>query len=103
MFSRQVRTYIFLAGVALLAACNTANSHIGDEDPAFGEALKYDQAIQTINPTPVYPATAAQPGANAVRGQLAVKRYRTDSVKQVEATQTTSGSASSGMSSSATH
>ena len=103
MFSKQVRACIISAGAALLAACNTANSHIGDEDPAFGEAVKYDQAIQTINPTPIYPASAAQPGDNGVKGQAAVKRYRTDSVKQVDASQTTSGSASSGMSSSATH
>ena len=96
MFSNRVRTCVITAGAALLAACNTANSHIGDEDPAFGEALKYDQAIQTINPAPIYPASAAQPGDNGAKGQAAVKRYRTDSVKQVEAMQTTAGSSSSG-------
>lgn len=95
----RIRASIVVAGVLALAACNTANSHIGDEDPGFGESLKYDQAIQTINPAPIYPPSAAQPGASGVKGELAVKRYRTDAVKQVEATQTTSGSSGAGMSS----
>ena len=58
------RLWIAGAACAALAACNTANSHIGDEDKAFGESVKYNSALQTINPAPVYPAAAAQPGAN---------------------------------------
>lgn len=96
----RVRSSLIVAATALLAACNTANSHIGDEDPRFGESLKYDQALQTINPDPVYSVAAAQPGNNGAKGQAAVRRYRTDAVKQVESTQTTSGSSSSGGSSS---
>jgi hypothetical protein len=84
--------------VLALAGCNTANTHIGDEDPGMGETAKYNAAIQTINPTPVYPATAAQPGSNGDLGAHAVKRYRTDAVKPVETMQTTSGGASSGTS-----
>ena len=95
----RVRAALAVAAVLLLAGCNTANSHIGDVDPGFGEAVKYDQAIQTINPVPVYSAAAAQPGSNGAKGQAAVKRYRTDAVKAVEANQTTSGSAGSGSSS----
>ena len=53
---------------------------------------------QTINPVPVYPAAAAQPGANGDVGAKAVKRYRTDTVKPVETTQTSSGTAGAGMS-----
>lgn len=84
-----------IAGTAFgLAACTTTHSHIGDEDPAFGEAVKYDTALQTINPDPVYPPGAAQPGANGAVGQAAVKRYRTDTVKEVQQSQTTSGSTS---------
>jgi hypothetical protein len=82
-----------IAAAALgLAGCNTTHTHIGDEDAAFGESVKYDLAIQTINPEPVYPPGAARPGASGVKGQGAVKRYRTDTVKPIEATQTTSGS-----------
>ena len=73
-----------LLGVSCLAlsACNTWNSHIGDEDPYLGEAVRYNAAIQTVNPDPVYSANNAQPGSNGERGAKAVKRYRTDSVKQ---------------------
>jgi hypothetical protein len=86
-----------LAGMLFLAGCNTANTHIGDEDPFLGEAVKYNAAIQTINPTPVYPAGAAQPGDNGAKGQAAVKRYRTDTVKPVETmTTSSSGGGSSG-------
>jgi hypothetical protein len=102
MSSRQIRTLVPMVGLIALAGCNTANTHIGDEDIGFGEAAKYNAAIQTINPTPVYPAAAAQPGANGEVGAKAVKRYRTDAVKQVETMQTTSGSAS-GTSASSPH
>ena len=84
------------AALALaLGACNTMNSHIGDEDPGMGEAVKYNAAIQTINPTPVYPATAAQAGNNGDKGARAVKRYRSDTVKPVETYTTSSGGAGS--------
>jgi hypothetical protein len=75
-----------------LGACNTVNKNIGSEDPAIGEAVKYDAAVQTINPDPVYPAGAAQAGDSGVKGAAAAKRYRTDAVKPVESMQTTSGS-----------
>jgi hypothetical protein len=94
MSFNRIRALVLIVGLAGLAACNTANTHIGDEDPGMGEAIKYNAALQTINPTPVYPSTAAQPGANGDVGAHAVKRYRTDSVKPVETMQTTSGSSS---------
>jgi hypothetical protein len=78
----------------LLAGCNTVNPQTGSVDPGFGEAVKYDQAVQTIDPDPVYAADAAQPGDHGDKGAAAVKRYRTDTVKQVEQVQTTSGSGS---------
>jgi hypothetical protein len=80
--------------LVLLAGCNTVNPQTGSVDPAFGEAVKYDQAVQTIDPDPVYAADAAQPGDHGDKGAAAVKRYRTDTVKQVEQVQTTSGSGS---------
>lgn len=94
----RVRASLVVTVVLLLAACNTASSRIGDEDPRFGEAMKYNQAIQTVNPLPVYSHSAAQPGDSGAKGQAAVKRYRTDGVKQVESYQSTSGSAASGTS-----
>jgi len=86
--------YAAILGAALMAltGCNTANKHIGEVDPYFGDAVKYDTALQTINPDPVYPASAAQPGSKGDKGARAVLRYRTDAVKAVEATQTSSGS-----------
>lgn len=95
MFSRRIRALVPILGAAALAGCNTMNTHIGDEDPGMGEAVKYNAALQTINPTPVYPPTAAQPGDNGDVGAHAVKRYRTDTVKPVETMQTTSGSGTS--------
>ena len=40
---------------------------------------------------PPIAADGSQPGDSGAKGAAAVKRYRTDAVKQVEATQTTSG------------
>lgn len=77
-----------------LAACNTANTHIGDEDPFLGEAVKYNAAAETINPAPVYAENSTQPGSNGAKGQAAVERYRTDKVNdrhRKESTIRTSG------------
>jgi hypothetical protein len=94
--NRALVKYAALAGAALfaLSGCNTANKHIGEIDPLFGESVKYDTALQTINPDPVYPPSAAKPGSMGDKGARAVLRYRTDAVKAVEATQTNSGSSS---------
>lgn len=101
MFFR--RGLIIAATCILLCGCNTANTHIGDEDPFLGEAVKYDAAIQTINPAPVYPANAALPGSNGAKGQKAVERYRNDQVKEVETMTTTSGGAGAASSGSTPH
>jgi hypothetical protein len=74
-------------------------THYGDEDPGMGEAVKYNSALQTINPTPVYSADSSQPGSNGEVGAAAVKRYRTDKVKQPESLGTSSGGSGAGMSS----
>ena len=92
MSSRFVAALLPAAAFVVLGGCGTTNSHIGDEDPFVGEAVKYNAAIQTINPTPVYPAGAAQPGDNGVKAAEALKRYRTDKVKAVETMQTTTSS-----------
>jgi hypothetical protein len=84
------------AAAAALSACGTMNKPIGVEDPGMGEAVKYNAAVQTINPAPVYGPNGAQPGSNGDKGAQAVKRYRTDQVKQVETMGTTTGSSSGG-------
>jgi hypothetical protein len=63
-----------------LAGCNTVHKNIGTEDAFFGETVRYNAAIQTINPDPVYPEGAAEPGDNGEKGADAVKRYRNDEV-----------------------
>jgi hypothetical protein len=85
------RFWIAAIASAALGGCNTVNSHYGDEDPAFGEAAKYNAAIQTINPAPVYTASSTQPGSNGDVGASAVKRYRTDRVKAPQSQATTGG------------
>ena len=84
------KVLLICAGALAVAGCNTTKN-IGQEDPALGEAVKYNAAIQTVNPEPTYRAGAAQPGDSGVKGAAAVKRYRSDAVKQVEVMQTTSG------------
>ena len=83
--------------LALLAGCQTAAPlpQAGSLDAGFGEAVRYDMAIQTIDPDPVYDQNDAQPGADGAKGAAAVKRYRTDQVKQIETQTTTQGSGSS--------
>jgi hypothetical protein len=85
------RLWIAAVTCTALCGCNTAYTHIGDEDPGLGEAVAYDKAVQTINPAPVYAANAAQPGSNGDVGAKATERYRTDKVKPVETMQTTTG------------
>jgi hypothetical protein len=88
------------ASIALAGCTSLAPTHIGDQDPAIGEAVRYDAAMQVINPAPVYSAQSTQPGSNGDVGAHAVKRYRTDQVKQPELMDTTSGvsGSSAGMS-----
>ncbi len=86
MFCRLAAATIALA---LLAGCDTVNPHTGSLDPGFGEAVKYNAAIQTIDPDPVYAEDGAQPGDSGAKGAAAVKRYRTDAVKEVEQVETT--------------
>jgi len=61
-------------------------------DPGFGEAQRYDMAIQTIDPDPVYAEDGAKPGDNGDKAAQATKRYRTGAVKQVQTMSASSGS-----------
>ena len=82
-----------VAGAAMLvtAACAPV-------DPGFGEALRYDMAVQTIDPDPVYPEDGAQPGDNGEKAAKATERYRKGQTKPVQI-ESASGGSSSGSSS----
>ena len=74
---------ILAAGAALLlmTGCTPV-------DPGFGEAVRYDTAIQTIDPDPVYPADSAKPGYHGEKAQKATERYRKGTTKPVRSLST---------------
>lgn len=74
------RAMISAAMSVALGACSSVGREAGAGDPFLGEAVKYNAAVQTINPDPVYTADMAKPGDNGEKGAEAVKRYRTDKV-----------------------
>ena len=82
----RFRTMLAFAGAALTGACSTTAV-----DPGLGEAVKYDMAVQTINPDPVYPEGSAEPGSNGAVGAAAASRYRLGTVKAIEREQTSTG------------
>jgi hypothetical protein len=90
----KCRFAVLVGGSLLLAGC--LNEPIGVRDAGFGEAAKYDAAVQIINPDPVYPPDSAQPGDSGEHGAKAVERYRKGQVKDVETMQTTTGTSGSG-------
>ena len=72
------------AAIFLTAACAPV-------DPGFGEALRYDQALQTIDPDPVYAENGAKPGDNGEKAAEATKRYRKGATKPVQRESASSG------------
>ena len=82
------RKLVPVAAIVLLAACAPV-------DRGLGEAIKYDMAVQTINPDPVYPEDSAQPGDAGTTASAAAERYRKGTVKPVERITSTSSSGSS--------
>ena len=95
---------IALFPVMAVAACANGTAEIGSPDPAFGEAVKYDMAIQVIDPDPVYDENGAQPGDSGAVGAAAVERYRkgenlqqhNSEARQGSAVSTTGSSSGSG-------
>jgi hypothetical protein len=75
----------------MIAAGLLAAAGCAPVDPGLGEALRYDMAIQTVNPDPVYPEGGAQPGDNGEKGADAVKNYREGKTKPVSAVSTSGG------------
>ena len=94
MSSKLKRLWAAPLTVLLLAGCDTLNQNNISPDPYFGEAAKYNAAVQTIDPDPVYAEDGSQPGDSGAKGAAAVKRYRTDAVKEIEQQQTTTSSGS---------
>ena len=98
------RILLLAIGCLALGGCMTAYTHIGDEDPLQGEAVRYNAAVQTINPDPVYAEGGMQPGELGAKGTAAVNRYRTDKVndrhtKEVNAARASTLSTTEGVSS----
>lgn len=75
------------AGTAMLltAACAPV-------DPGFGEALRYDMAVQTVDPDPVYPENGAKPGGSGEHGAKATERYRKGQTKPIQRESASGGS-----------
>jgi len=85
----RIERMLIVAGVIIgTAACAPV-------DPGFGEAMRYDAAIQTIDPDPVYPANGAKPGDNGEHAQKATERYRKGTTKALRL-EGTGGSSSGG-------
>ena len=76
--------------VLFLAGCDTLNQNNISPDPNFGESVKYNAAVQIIDPDPVYGPEDSHPGDSGAKGVAAVKRYRTDADKEVEVMETSS-------------
>jgi hypothetical protein len=84
------RHYAMSAAAALtLGGCTAV-------DPGFGEALRYDMALQTIDPDPVYAEDGAKPGDSGALAAEASERYRTGKVTPVETQSAGSSSIGSG-------
>ncbi len=60
-------------------------------DPGFGEAVRYDTAMQTVDPDPVYPEGSAQPGDHGEKAQKATERYRKGTTKPIRTERTSTG------------
>lgn len=79
--SRRLLVLCCAAPLALLGGCNTTSDSAPALGRDFGEATKYNAALQVIDPSPVYPAGAAEAGVRGDTGAAAVQRLRTDKVK----------------------
>ena len=86
----------FDAKLLLLPLALTALAGCVPVDPGLGEAVRYDMAIQTVNPDPVYPEDGAQPGDSGEKGAKAVKAYRSGETKTLTVQSTSSGGSGGG-------
>jgi len=89
------KLFVILPVAAVLGGC-AVNPISGSYDPGLGETVAYAKAVQTIDPDPVYAEDGAQPGSQGDKLAPAVKRYRTDTVKAVQAVQTSNSGTGGG-------
>jgi hypothetical protein len=71
---------LIVAGTAF-TSCASVDPVSQSTDRGFGESVKYNTALQTIDPDPSYPADSAQPGENGETAQAAVERLRNDETR----------------------
>jgi type IV pilus biogenesis protein CpaD/CtpE len=86
----------FNAKQMLLAVMLTGLAGCSAVDPGLGEAQRYNMAIQTVNPDPVYPEDGAQPGDSGEKGANAVKAYRKGETKELKVQSTSNVSIGGG-------
>jgi hypothetical protein len=86
MTSRIRRAWL-LAGIALLAACETGGGTDFEGDAGWGEANRQTMAAQVINPNPEY--TDPIPPTSADNAVDAIDRLREGRVEQPERVSTT--------------
>ena len=86
---RSKRPVLCLAGLGLAVVAGCA-----PVDPGFGETVRYDMAVQTIDPDPQYPEGSLQPGYHGEKAQKATDRYRKGTTKPVQAQSSSSGGGS---------
>ena len=72
---------LMLAGATAVAI--VALGACAPVDPGYGEALRYDMAIQTVDPDPVYPEDGAKPGDSGEHAAKATDRYRKGQTKAI--------------------
>lgn len=82
---------LIVPAFALVAMAGCAPVDLG-----LGEAQRYDMAVQTVNPDPVYPEDGAQPGDSGVKGAEAVKAYRKGETKELKVQSTSNVSSGGG-------
>ena len=82
----RFKSSLIFAGIGLAAA------GCAPVDPGFGEALRYDMAVQTVDPDPQYPPDALQPGYHGEKAQKATDRYRKGTTKPAQTISSSSGS-----------
>ncbi len=75
-------TAVAVAATALVVGCTPT-------DISFGNSVRQTMAAQVVNPDPQYENPI--PTTDASKSAEAVKRYRTDKVKQPDAVRTTTG------------
>jgi hypothetical protein len=84
MRSRKLLLCLAGAGLVPLGGCAPV-------DAGFGEALRYDMAVQTVDPDPQYPEGSLQPGYHGEKAQKATERYRKGAIKAPAAQTSSSG------------